>query len=189
MSNSPQRAPVAPIDVSALLAEVTLLAKESAPDYLRSDERADLAQDVAFECWRMMSRKTWHPPRSLRAFVSRIVRLRATDQLRRQFSDQESLRQLEGRYAPGAIIGFDPGTITRDCYEQTAQAAQAVPRAKFSRTDVDGIIGGGLAFDVGGRSMTVSVRYDVGFVKLVTYSDSKNRVLSFLCTLESPINK
>ncbi len=92
MSNSLRRAPT---DVSALLAEVTLLAKESAPSYLRSDERADLAQDVAFECWRMMRRKTWRQPRSLRALVSRIVRLRATDQLRRQFSDQESLGQFE----------------------------------------------------------------------------------------------
>jgi hypothetical protein len=96
---------------------------------------------------------------------------------------------LEGRYAPGAIGGFDPGTITADCYKLTAQAADAVPGAKFSRTDVDGIIGGGLGFDVGGRTMTVSVRYDVGFVKLVSYSDSKNRVLSFIGTLEWPFHK
>ena len=69
------------------------------------------------------------------------------------------------------------------------QAAQAVPGAKYSRTDVDGIIGGGLAFAVRGRTMTVSVRYDVGFVKLITYSDSKNRALSFMGTLEWPFHK
>lgn len=73
-----------------------------------------------------------------------------------------------------------------DCDSLARQAAHASPGAKFSRTDVDGIIGGGLAFDIGGRTMTVSVRYDAGFVKLITYSDSKNRALSFMGTLEWP---
>jgi len=44
-------------------------------------------------------------------------------------------------------------------------------------------VGGGLAFDVGARTVGVSVRYDVGFVKFVTFSDSKNPVLSFIGTL------
>jgi len=63
------------------------------------------------------------------------------------------------------------------------------PDVKFSSTDVDGIIGAGLAFDVGGRTMTVGVRYDVGFVKLNSYGDSKNRALSFMGTLEWPFHK
>ncbi len=46
-----------PLDVSALLAEVTPLAKRRAPRYLYSNERADLAQNVAFECWRMIRDK------------------------------------------------------------------------------------------------------------------------------------
>jgi hypothetical protein len=88
---------------------------------------------------------------------------------------------LEGRDAQGPIrVG---------CDSLASQAALAVPGAKYSRTDVDGIIGGGLAFDVGGRTMTVGVRYDVGFVKLLSYSDSKNRVLSFMGTLEWPFHK
>jgi hypothetical protein len=81
------------------------------------------------------------------------------------------------------------GPISIDCDALARQAAEAVPGAKFSRTDLDGIVGGGVAFDVGGTTMTVSVRYDVGFVKVISYSDSKNRVLSFLGTLEWPFHK
>ena len=87
---------------------------------------------------------------------------------------------LEGREPQGAF--------RIDC-DSAREAGRPAPGAKFSRTDVDGIIGGGLAFDVGGRTMTVGVRYDVGFVKLFTYSDSKNRVLSFMGTLEWPFHK
>jgi hypothetical protein len=81
------------------------------------------------------------------------------------------------------------GTISIDCEKIAAQARLAVPGAKFNSTDFDGIIGGGIGFDVGGRKMTVGVRYDVGFVKLITYSDSKNRVLSFVGSLEWPFHK
>ena len=88
---------------------------------------------------------------------------------------------IEGRAAQGAI--------RYDCDELASQAAVAVSGAKFSSTDVDGIIGAGLAFDIAGRTMTVGVRYDVGFVKLITYSDSKNRVMSFVGTVEWPFHK
>jgi hypothetical protein len=96
---------------------------------------------------------------------------------------------LEGHTDPGAINFVDPMAITIGCDALARQAAQAVPGAKFSRTDVDGIIGGGLAFDVGGRTVSVSVRYDVGFVKLISYTDDKNRVLSFMGTVEWPFHK
>lgn len=49
--------------------------------------------------------------------------------------------------------------------------------------------GGGLAFDVSGRTMTIGVRYEAGFTKLVTDTDSKNRVLSFVATFEWPFPK
>jgi len=97
---------------------------------------------------------------------------------------------IEGRDAAfDASSVSAQGTIRMDCDSLARQAARAVPGAKFSRTDVDGIIGGGIAFDVRGRTMTVGVRYDVGLVKLITYSDSKNRVLSFMGTLEWPFHK
>jgi outer membrane protein with beta-barrel domain len=80
-------------------------------------------------------------------------------------------------------------TIRIDCDALARQAALASPGAKFSRTDVDGIIGGGLAFDVGGRTMTIGARFDVGFSKVITYSDSKNRVWSFIGTLEWPFHR
>lgn len=81
------------------------------------------------------------------------------------------------------------GAIEIDCGAIASQARRASPGVKFSSTDVDGIVGGGLALRVGGSTMTVGVRYDVGFVKFFTGSDAKNRVLSFMGTLEWPFHK
>jgi hypothetical protein len=75
-----------------------------------------------------------------------------------------------------------------DCDELARQGQIASPGVKYNRTDVDGIVGGGLAFDVAGRRMTVSARYDVGFVKFLSDGDAKNRVWSFLGTLEWPFH-
>jgi len=87
--------------------------------------------------------------------------------------------QFEGR-AQGT-------TITFDCDELTSQPGAA--NVKFSSTDVGAIVGGGLAFDVSGRTMTIGVRYEAGFTKLVTDTDSKNRVLSLVATFEWPFPK
>jgi opacity protein-like surface antigen len=78
-------------------------------------------------------------------------------------------------------------TVSFDCDELLAQSG--VANVKFSSTDVGGIVGGGLAFDVSGRTMTIGVRYEMGFVKLATDSDSKNRVFSFVGTFEWPFHK
>jgi hypothetical protein len=95
---------------------------------------------------------------------------------------------IAGSSSGDGIITFQRSSA--DCDSAASQArALGVPGAKFSSTDVDGIIGAGLAFDVGGRTMTVGVRYDVGFVKLNRYGDSKNRALSFMGTLEWPFHK
>jgi hypothetical protein len=59
----------------------------------------------------------------------------------------------------------------------------------FASADVGGIVGGGLAFDVGGRALTVGVRYELGFVSISSDSDSKNRVLSFVGTFEWPFHR
>jgi hypothetical protein len=96
----------------------------------------------------------------------------------------------------GGVLSFvnADGTTSQeatsvDCDSSAREIAVAFPGTKYSSTDVDGIIGGGLSFDVGGRTMTLGVRYDVGFVKLYTYGDSKNRVLSFMGTFEWPFRK
>jgi hypothetical protein len=94
---------------------------------------------------------------------------------------------IEARFAPEAVMGI-VGDFTGAC-EIKPQPDPPDPGAKYNKTDVDGIIGGGFAFDVGGRTASVSVRYDVGFVKFVTFSDSKNRVLSFMGTLDWPFRK
>jgi hypothetical protein len=87
------------------------------------------------------------------------------------------------------IPSYSETAISVDCDSSARQAALIVPGAKYNSTDVDGIIGAGLAFDVGARTMTVGVRYDVGFVKLFTDSNSKNRALSFMGTLEWPFHR
>ncbi len=88
--------------------------------------------------------------------------------------------------APG---GLETRELRITCDSLAAQGQRASPGVNYSRTDVDGVIGGGLAFGVGGRTMTVGVRYDVGFVKFLSDADSKNRVLSFMGTFEWPFRK
>jgi hypothetical protein len=95
---------------------------------------------------------------------------------------------LEGHYASGAPIVV-LGDKTVSCDEQAHQGQSASPGVEYRRTDVDGIIGGGLAFDVGGRTMTVGARYDVGFVNFFNRNGSKNRVWSFMGTIEWPFRK
>jgi len=95
---------------------------------------------------------------------------------------------VEAHYAPGAVFGFE-GDITKSCDELATQGQRTSPGVKYRRTDVDGIIGGGLAFHVGGRTTTVGVRYDMGFVNFFNRNSSKNRVLSFMGTLEWPFRK
>ena len=95
---------------------------------------------------------------------------------------------IEAHYAIGAVFGFD-GDYTVSCDELARQGQRASPGVKYRRTDFDGIIGGGLVFDIGGRTTTVGVRYDVGFVNFFNRNGSKNRVLSFMGTLEWPFHK
>lgn len=96
---------------------------------------------------------------------------------------------IEGHYHPGAVFGFAGDYFIVGCDEEARQGQRASPGVNYSKADVDGIIGGGLAFQVGGRTMTVSTRYDVGFVKFLSDADMKNRVLSFMGTLEWPFHK
>lgn len=95
---------------------------------------------------------------------------------------------LAGRTAPTSTNEFEIDTAFA-CDYLTSRPYPPTPGARYMRTDVDGIIGGGLAFEVGGRAATVSLRYDAGFMKVVTFSDSRNRVLSFIGTLEWPFHK
>ena len=55
--------------------------------------------------------------------------------------------------------------------------------------DFGAIFGGGLAFDVGGRSMSIGVRYDLGLTKIFSDTDMKNRALSFIGSFEWPFRK
>lgn len=95
---------------------------------------------------------------------------------------------LEGHYEPGAVFGFE-GDIIKSCDAEARQGQLASPGVKYRRTDVDGLIGGALAFQIGGRTTTVGVRYDVGFVNVFNRNNSKNRVLSVMGTFEWPFHK
>jgi Outer membrane protein beta-barrel domain len=66
----------------------------------------------------------------------------------------------------------------------------------FRAGDVGGLVGGGLAFDVGGRVLTIGARYELGFISIMSDRtatpsaniSSKNRVLSILSTFEWPFH-
>lgn len=58
------------------------------------------------------------------------------------------------------------------------------------RFDVGGVVGGALAFDVGGRALTLGARYTHGFTGLVDDQDAgKNRVVAVYGSLEFPFGR
>jgi hypothetical protein len=104
-----------------------------------------------------------------------------------------------GKIKPFAYAGPAFSLKTGCSFEGSAQGVSAsVPcdnifgqdpgDASFRSADVGGLVGGGLAFDVGGRLLTVGARYEVGFVSIFSNDDSKNRVLSFVGTFEWPFH-
>src|SRR5262245_33483316 len=85
------------------------------------------------------------------------------------------------------ISGSDQGTtVTFGCEDFFNQVGANVQTKSF---DVGAMFGGGLAFDVNGRVMTVGVRYNLGFMKVFSDTDAKNRVLSFVGSFEWPSKK
>jgi hypothetical protein len=54
------------------------------------------------------------------------------------------------------------------------------------KIDYSGVIGGGLAFDVSGRTFTIGARYTHGFASLADEGAIKNRTISVLASLEFP---
>jgi hypothetical protein len=71
-------------------------------------------------------------------------------------------------------------TVSASCDELESQGV------KVKTVDYGVVVGGGLAFDVGGRAFTIGARYDHSLGKIVEDSDSKHRVISILATLEFP---
>ena len=69
--------------------------------------------------------------------------------------------------------------IKTDCEdEDTGESVKKV--------DYSGVIGGGLAFDVSGRTFTIGARYTHGFASIGDNGDAKNRTISLLASLEFP---
>jgi hypothetical protein len=57
---------------------------------------------------------------------------------------------------------------------------------KFKSVDYGLVVGGGLAFDAGGRVFTVSARYDHSLAEIDEASGIKHRVISVMAALEFP---
>lgn len=73
--------------------------------------------------------------------------------------------------------GFEFSGTTNKCDSSAVQATS---------TDVGLIIGGGLAFEVSGKSFTLGAGYDHSLAKFEDGFDVKHRVISLLGTLEFP---
>jgi hypothetical protein len=71
-----------------------------------------------------------------------------------------------------------PGGGSNDCAQITD--------GEFNTVDAGLVMGGGLSFAVAGRNVLLGVRYNLGLRRIVTDSDSKNRVLSFVGGFEVP---
>jgi hypothetical protein len=69
-------------------------------------------------------------------------------------------------------------SVSGDCKDTNGDDAKTF--------DFSGVIGGGLAFAVGGRAFTIGARYTHGFSNIGEGSDSKNRTISALVSLEFP---
>jgi len=60
---------------------------------------------------------------------------------------------------------------------------------EFKSFDYGLVIGGGLAFDVSGKTLSIGARYNHGLGKVIEDSDAKNRVISILASIEFPWGK
>ena len=79
------------------------------------------------------------------------------------------------------LEGIDAGvSVDISCDEAEAQGL------KFKSVDYGLIVGGGVAFDVGGRGFSIGVRYDHSLSEVADNSNIKHRVLSILATFEFP---
>jgi hypothetical protein len=79
------------------------------------------------------------------------------------------------------LEGIDAGvTVDISCDEAEAQGL------KFKSVDYSLIVGGGVAFDVGGRGLSIGVRYDHSLSEVADNSNIKHRVLSIVATFEFP---
>lgn len=97
----------------------------------------------------------------------------------------------------GPTLGFQLGcdievttsgtTIGWTCHNFDQQVGSG--NLKVHTTEFGAIVGGGLAFDVGGRTMTMGARYLMGLQEVFSDSDERGRVLSFLISYEWPLGK
>lgn len=100
-------------------------------------------------------------------------------------------------FTGGAAVAYETGcdieakgggtTVSMTCKEAAQQFGDGV--TEFQKVDAGVVVGGGLAFGVGSRVMTLGVRYTIGLVDTETDADSRNRVLSFVGTFEWPLRK
>jgi hypothetical protein len=79
------------------------------------------------------------------------------------------------------------GSLNLSCEEAARRFGTPGTSSSYVVGDVGGVVGGGIALNVGSRILSVGLRYETGFVGIATNDASKNRVLSFVGTFEVPL--
>jgi hypothetical protein len=89
------------------------------------------------------------------------------------------------RIGCGGEATFGGQKATTSCDELKEGLA---PGSSFNRFDWGPVLGGGVALDVGSRTLSLGVRYELGMRDLVSDGEHlKNRTLSFVASLEAPL--
>jgi hypothetical protein len=89
----------------------------------------------------------------------------------------------------GPAIAFKMGCsleISEGTTSISADCDEGPDPSEFKSTDVSGIVGAGLAFNMSGRVASIGVRFDQGLTKFSEGNDVKHRVISLVGTLEFP---
>ena len=92
---------------------------------------------------------------------------------------------LDYRIGCGGEATFSGQKFTTTCDELRHGIGEAT---SFNRFDWGPILGGGVALDVGSRTLSLGVRYELGMRNIVPDAEHmKNRTLSFVASLEAPL--
>jgi hypothetical protein len=92
---------------------------------------------------------------------------------------------LDYRIGCGGEATFAGQKSTSSCDELRESLA---PGKSFKRFDWGPMLGGGVSLDVGSRTLSVGVRYELGMRDIASGEGHlKNRTLSFVASLEAPL--
>ena len=82
-----------------------------------------------------------------------------------------------------ATSGGTTGTLSCD------EFAELTGEPELEKVDFGFNLGGGVTFDMGGRALTLGLRFNQGLSRLMDDADGKHRVLSFVGSFELPVGR